>query len=163
MSYKKIMVYIEGEGGGGTTGKQKHLDGEFRKSWKKFLQPLADQATNKGIARFQCIPGRGGVTTAETFSKPLPKDEGALRILIIDSEGPVSDNTKPWKALKKTRPGWADDKNCYLMVQCLETWLLADVESLKQHYNWHKKCFRDNNLKVWQNLEPIARKKLKAA
>jgi hypothetical protein len=163
MKEKKVLVFIEGEGGGGTTSKKKHLDGEFRKSWKSFLQPLADQAKSKGVVRFQCIPCRGGTSTAERFANPLPKDQGALRILLVDSEGPVKDVSKPWNAIKLRRPSWADDKSCYLMVQCLETWLLADVERLRLYYNCSKPCFRDTKLKAWPNLETIARKILQSA
>src|ERR1035438_5259437 len=81
MADKEIVVYIEGEGGGGTTGKRHYLDGEFRKAWKEFLQPLADRARQRGIWKFRCIPGRGGSATGKQFANPLPEDAGALRIL----------------------------------------------------------------------------------
>jgi hypothetical protein len=163
MSGKSILVYIEGEGGGGTSSKRRHLNGEFRKSWKLFLQPLADYARDHGISRFQCIPGRGGASTADKFFNPLPQQASALRILLIDSENSVSDVEKPWKMLEQDPPTWADDKNCYLMVQCLETWLLADVPSLCDHYNKPKKCFNENKLKAWSNLEKVPRKTLQKA
>jgi hypothetical protein len=124
MAGKSILVYIEGEGGGGTPAKHKYNDGEFRKAWKQFLKPLATLATDRGLSRFQCIPGRGGTATVDRFRNRLPQQGNALRILLIDSEGPVQDVAKPWKTIKH-RPTWADDKNCYLMVQCLETWLLG--------------------------------------
>lgn len=162
MTQKRILVYIEGKGGG-SGSKRKYNDGEFRQSWKKFLQPLADLAREHKIVFFKCIPGRGGTDTAETFENPLPIHKGALRILLVDSEIPVSDISKPWDALKRKAPTWADDKNCYLMVQCLETWLLADVESLKVHYNKPKKCFKENKIKAWSNLETTDRKTLQGA
>jgi hypothetical protein len=160
---KRILVYIEGEGGGGSTEKRRFLDGEFRKAWKQFLQPLADMASGKGVTRFQCIPGRGGASTADRFANHLPQHIGALRILLIDSEVPVKDVARPWAVLKQKCPEWADDKNCYMMVQCLETWLLADVDSLRTYYNKHKSTFQDNKLKAWANLEAIPRKTLQKA
>lgn len=164
MADKSILVYIEGQGGGGTVSRRSFLDGEFRKAWKQFLQPLADRAEQSGIRRFRCIPGRGGATTADRFANPLPLQDGALRILLIDSEAPVADVGKPWNEIKQKCPNWADDKNCYLMVQCLETWLLADVDTLREHYNSHGKgCFRENKLKAWRDLENIARKTLQDA
>jgi len=164
MARKSILVYIEGEGGGRTVDKRKHNDGEFRKAWKRFLQPLADLANDRGISRFQCIPGRGGTTTEKQFANPLPADGHALRILLIDSEGPVGDVSKPWKAIRLKRPQWAGDKNCYLMVQCLETWLLADPASIQSHYDSHgKPCFRQRKLKAWQDLENIAKATLQTA
>jgi hypothetical protein len=163
MCNKRILVYIEGEGGGGYAGKRKFLDGEFRKAWKQFLQPLATLAYGQGVTRFQCIPGRGGANTADRFAKPLAQHAGALRILLIDSEKPVKDVAKPWKVLEQECPVWADDKNCYLMVQCLETWLLADADSLRTYYNRNKKTFQDNKLKAWGDLEAIPRKTLQNA
>ncbi|HEX3149243.1 MAG TPA: DUF4276 family protein [Gemmataceae bacterium] len=164
MKQKQILVFIEGEGGGRTTSKRGFLAGEFRKSWKQFLQPLADHATNKGIRRFQCIAGRGGSAVTDTFANPLPKDQGALRILIIDSEGPVADVSKPWAALNpKKRPKWATDSDCYLMVQCLEAWLLADRDGLKAHFDRTKTCFNEKKLKKWPNLEALDRKTVQRA
>lgn len=160
MTKKTILVYIEGEGGGRTSRKRNYLDGEFRRAWRQFLQPLVDHAKNMS---FRCIAGRGGGSTTDRFATPLPDQNGALRILLIDSEGPVKDASKPWNALQQKRPTWADDRNCFLMVQCLETWLLADVNSLRTHYNSHKKCFQDNQLKKWPNLEAVARKTLQGA
>jgi hypothetical protein len=162
MKGKQILVFIEGEGGG-SRGRRKYNDGEFRKAWKQFLQPLADLAHENNIVFFRCIPGRGGTLTLDTFANPLPGHEGALRILVIDSEAPVSDVNQPWSELKKTPPAWADDKNCYLLVQCLETWLLADVESLKTHYNKRVNCFNESKIKAWPNLEATPKLAVQAA
>ncbi len=164
MKRKSILVYIEGEGGGEeSSSKSRHLAGAFRKSWHTFLQPLADLARSKGIS-LQCVIGHGGSEALKKFSRPLPDQFGALRILLIDSEGPVTDVNKPWSALPVTkRPDWADDKQCYLMVQCLETWLLADWESIRNHYNKSKPCFRENHLKAWPSLEATDRKNLQRA
>jgi hypothetical protein len=113
---------------------------------------------------FQCIPGRGGSRTANRFSKPLPQQSGALRILIIDSEKEVADVTKPWHEIKEERPAWADDRNCYLMVQCLETWLLADWATLRAHYDSRSKpCFQAGKVKSWPNLEKVSRKTVQKA
>jgi hypothetical protein len=157
MADKSILVYIEGEGGGRTASKRKYLGGEFRKAWKEFLKPIAEHAARNGVNRFRCIPGRGGQSTIELFARPLPPQEGALRVLLIDSEGPVNDVSRPWAALRQKPPEGVDDGNCYLMVQCLETWLLADVEGLRRYYDAHKKCFNDNKVSAWPDPERIAR------
>ena len=167
MNKKSIFVYVEGEGGGNKKqpAKRHHLDGEFRQAWKQFLQPLADFAKTKGVLFFQCIPGRGGSQSLEKFAHPLPTQAGALRILLIDSERPAAEVTKPWKYLPKCkRPNWADDRSCYLMVQCLETWLLADPEAIRVHYDEKSKpCFRPRELKAWPPLETVDRKILQKA
>ena len=51
-------------------------------------------------------------------------------ILLVDSEGPVAEGAIPWTYLKSRdnwdRPDGADDNNAHLMVQCMESWFLAD-------------------------------------
>jgi len=158
------MVYIEGEGGGAARStSRKKRDGEFRQSWKAFLEPLAEHAREKGIVFFRCIPGRGGSTCLDTFANPLPAHQGALRVLLVDSEKPVANVKKPWEALPGSKPAWATDDHCYLMVQCLETWLLADIEGLRRHYDSVRQCFDVSALRSWPKLEETNRTTLQEA
>ena len=162
-THKQVLVYIEGEGGGERGAQRKSRDGDFRQAWRSFLQPLVDHAKEKGVVFFKCIPGRGGSTTEEAFSKPLPSQDGALRILLIDSEKPVNDISEPWKELGCKPPSWATNDHCYLMVQCLETWLVSDVEGLAKHYNDPKRCFKESVIPAWPDLEKADRKTLQAS
>lgn len=161
---KSILIFIEGEGGGREgSSKRQHLDGAFRESWRQFLQPLADLAKNRRI-RFRCVSGGSGATTFDKFAKPLPEQAGALRILLIDSEGPVNDVARPWGALPQlTRPQWATDGHCYLIVQCVETWLLADPDALRAHYDRPKPCFRPDRIRAWPALERIPKSTVQTA
>lgn len=58
-------------------------------------------------------------------------------LLLVDSEGPVGASS-PWMHLNE-RDGWArpdsaTDDNVHLMVQCMESWFLADKDCLREHF-----------------------------
>lgn len=58
-------------------------------------------------------------------------------LLLVDSEGPVLASS-PWMDLKE-RDGWArpdraTDDNVHLMVQCMESWFLADKDWLSEYF-----------------------------
>jgi hypothetical protein len=59
-----------------------------------------------------------------------------LPLLLVDNEGPVSDG--PWHHLKRQddwdRPPGARDEQAHLMVQCMESWFLADRETLARFF-----------------------------
>lgn len=158
---KRVMIFIEGEGGGDPDRPpaRKALKGEFRKAWGKFLKPLRDHAWDEGVrGGFDPIACGDGQSALDRFSRPLPKDEGALRILLIDAEGPVADVAKPWAAIGKRGPGWAGDDDLYLMVQCLESWIVADIDAVRQHYDTRgKPCFDERKLPKWPDPEGIHR------
>ena len=61
-------------------------------------------------------------------------------VLLVDSELPIDSKfkDKPWDFLKKNE-NWdwlekLDNKTCHLMVQCMETWFLADKENLQKYF-----------------------------
>lgn len=157
---KSVYVYIEGEGGGGTTAKRKHLSSEFRRSWRAFLQPLADVAEQLDCT-FNPVECGSGPAALDDFTNSRTHRPDALGVLLIDAEGPVTDHTKPWAALKKIRlmdrPNGVNDEYCYLMVECLENWLVADRDGLQRHFDSGKPCFKSNSLPAWPNSEMIAK------
>ncbi len=164
---KRVMVFIEGEGGGDPSRAKakKAKEGAFREAWGEFLKPLRDHASAAGARYgFQCVACGSGASALSRFKNPLRKDEGALRILLIDAERAVSDITKPWHALGENPPAWAGDKDLYLMVQCLESWLVADIEAVQQHYDAKgKPCFDTKKIPKWQNVELIHRHTVQSA
>jgi hypothetical protein len=94
---------------------------------------------------------------------------------LIDSEAPVS-GARPWTHLK-TRDNWekpenADENDCHLMVQIMETWFLADKAALKTYFEdstyWESLSVRDDieNIAkddVFLHLENAARHTRKGA
>lgn len=74
--------------------------------------------------------------------------EGRPALLLVDSEEAVAaacasgepDRWQPWQHLMQragdewSKPAGAVDDQCHLMVQCMESWFLADPETLKKFF-----------------------------
>ena len=78
------------------------------------------------------------------------------RSSFVDSESAVQPKHSVWEHLR-TRDNWArpqkaDDDQAFLMVQFMETWLLADREALQDYFGAR---FRKNELKEWPQLEAV--------
>ena len=58
--------------------------------------------------------------------------------LLVDSENSVAEGVGPWLHLKGRdnwdKPADATDENAHLMVQCMESWFLADKEALARYF-----------------------------
>lgn len=103
-------------------------------------------------------------------------ENGEEALLLVDSEAPVAQVAQPgdgndevsrqawlpWSHLK-TRDNWdmpanGEELQCHLMVQCMETWFLADREVLKGYFN---QGFKDNQLPAANNpIETVAKKQV---
>lgn len=130
-----VKLYVEGGGDSST------LKVECRSGFATFLE-------NAGLSgRKPRIVACGSRRNAyESFCTAIANGEEAL--LLVDSEAPVADryqqgppeNWLPWQHLKEregdgwTQPPSARDTDCHLMVQCMETWFLADRETLKTFF-----------------------------
>lgn len=63
-----------------------------------------------------------------------------LILLLVDSEGPVANHHTAWQHLKQRpddnwdKPPDADDQTAHLMVQCMESWFLADKDTLERYF-----------------------------
>ena len=79
----------------------------------------------------------GGKMNKDLDERLIPNGEykDALNILLVDSENPVE--KAPWVHLK-THDSWdlkkSHDEHCHLMVQCMEAWIITDVDVLKDFY-----------------------------
>ncbi len=65
----------------------------------------------------------------------------AFVAMLVDSEDPVADITKPCAHLnartvdKCNCPSDASDQQVFLMTTCMETWIVADRANLQKHYH----------------------------
>ena len=142
------ILYIEGG------GDNRRLGAQFRKGWNAFF-------TRAGLGGRMPRVIRGG-SRQETFGRfTTALDDskgGAVPILLVDSEGPVSAAHSVWQHLQE-RDGWnkpadADDDQAYLMVQVMETWFLADRHTLQDFFG---ERFKANTLRQWPQLEEVPR------
>lgn len=77
-------------------------------------------------------------------------------VLLVDSEGPVAKGSAPWSHLKNRdnwdKPQKATDDNAHLMVQCMESWFLADKNSMAAFFG---NGFNSNSLPNRDDIEKI--------
>jgi hypothetical protein len=120
-----VDLYIFVEGG----SNHRALRMACRQGFKQFLE----KANLKG--HLPRIVASGARKNAyDDFCVALQQGKSAM--LLVDSEDPVT-NESPWDHLWQRvddqwrRPAGSTDGQCHLMVQCMETWLLADREGLR--------------------------------
>ena len=97
---------------------------------------------------------------------------GGDALLLVDSEELVSsqNNGRPWAHLAArkgdewTRPGKATDDSVHLMAQCMEAWLVVDLDTLAAHFG---QGFKPTKLRRNPEVEKIGKgdimSKLKSA
>ena len=122
------MVNIFVEGG----GKGDNLKTACRKGFREFLNKAGFMGK-----KFRIWPCGSRGEARNNYVKALKNGEQA--VLLLDSETDVAleqngdhANWEPWIHLGWDKPHGAENKDCHLMVQVMETWFLADIESLKR-------------------------------
>ncbi len=164
---KEIAIYVEG---GGDTAQQK---AELRNGFDQLLGAVKQAARDKRIG-WKLVPSGSRNSTHQAFNNALENARpGTLCVLLVDSEGPLpAESTKPtsendearnaWEHAVavvrrdhlRNRDGWSLDQGrpeqIHLMVQCMESWLVADPAGMRDYY---KKDFHPDRLPVRPNLE----------
>ncbi len=84
---------------------------------------------------------------------------GEQVLLLVDSESPVRAGKGPWAHVANTdswaKPTGTSDDDLHLMVQCTESWLIADLAALSRYYGAQ---FRPNALPANPDIEKVAKK-----
>lgn len=145
-----VRLYVEGG------GDQRATLGPCRQGYRALLDKvLGDRPKPRIIA---C----GGRRAAfDDFCTAL--GGGANNLLLVDAEDPVQAGQTAWQHLS-ARDGWqrppaATDDHAHLMVECMESWFLADKDALAAFYG---QGFRKASLPANPKVEEIARKDLAA-
>ena len=122
-----VAIYMEG-GGDGPNGKA-----ALRIGMDALLSPLKEVARRDRL-RWKLVVCGGRDAAFKRFRNAANGGD-AIVALLVDSEGPVS--TAPTLHLAQ-RDGWhlqfADGDAIHLMVQVMETWIVADAEALNRYY-----------------------------
>jgi Domain of unknown function (DUF4276) len=142
---KEVRIYIEGGGSG-----------------------LGSRAIREGFSRFFAdrrvhVVVCGSRSQAfEDFKLALRKEPDAVNLLLVDSERSVS--AEPWQHLRNCdhweKPSGATEDHCHLMVQTVESWLVADPEALAIFYG---QGFRRNALPARADVEAVPKAEVKKA
>jgi hypothetical protein len=144
------VVYIEGGGNG-----NQRLEQLFKRSWTMFFKAA-------GLAKRMPRIVRGGARNRifDLFARAIadPRHE-RLPLLLVDSEATVAAGHSPWQHLNARddwdQPRGARDDHAFLMVQLMETWLVADRNTLREYFG---ASFRENALPRWPALEAVAKR-----
>ena len=152
---KEIRVYVEGG------GDKKDTKTRLREGFAHFLAgPMGDARSRR--TKWHLVMCGSRQDAHKQFSDALAAHADALNLLLVDAEAPVVaasvcehlEQRDQWK-LRDTL-----EDQCHLMVQTMETWLIADKAALKGYYGTG---FRESALPRHRDLEQVAKADLNAA
>ena len=122
----KVRVFVEGG------GPHRKTQTECRKAFRHFFEKfLGENAFHPGVSACGSRNEAYG-----DFCRSLRNDPDTLAILLVDAEGPVAADRNPCAHLRD-RAGWTSpmpEPQVHLMVQCMESWFLADRTALQGFY-----------------------------
>lgn len=138
-----MRIYVEGGG-----FEFSELDTELRQAFSTFFEKAG--LSNR---KPRVIPCGSRENAFRDFKLALAEGRNAL--LLVDSEIPVDDAHYfllddvhyflPWAHLKASdrwdKPNKAKDEDCHLMVQCMESWFIADWKAVSAFFG---KDFRES-------------------
>jgi Domain of unknown function (DUF4276) len=140
-----VRLFVEGG------GNQRRTKTACRKAFHIFLEKLlGDRAKPRIVAS-------GSRDEAyRDFSRALSDDDNTFPVLLVDSEESVPAG-KTAIAHLRDRDRWANlpDDQVHLMVQCMETWFLADKAKLAKYYG---DGFKESALPQNPTVEAISKK-----
>ncbi len=125
------------------------------------------EAARRNSISLKFVPSGGRGETFKTFRNKMDQAGSTQHIvLLVDSEGPIPAETDTKDEANANarvqhlvnRDGWSfrgvEPSHVHLMVQCMEAWILADLEQMGKFY---KKNFRRNALPQLPNMENEAK------
>ena len=133
-------------------GKGNSAKASLRQGMDMFLYPIKEAIRSKSW-RWKLVPNGSRNEAFSSFKQAVLNDVTTIIILIVDAEDPVK--TSACEHLK-LRDGWdfgfTKDDNVHLMIQTMETWLVADTEALSNYYGQN---FKQSVLPSANTLETI--------
>ncbi len=152
----KVEVYVEGAG-------NPNLVRQCRRAFKTLFERAGMAGRLPAV-----IPCGDRKATYDNFVN-APRRAELMVLLLVDSEESMSAATKWHHVAKRTgdawaRPSSATEDHLHFMAQCMESWLIADRQMLKEYFGTG---FRENALPANPKIEAIPKddvyKGLKAA
>lgn len=142
-----VRVYVEGG------GESKVLRTMCRRAFSELFRKAGLAGTMPRV-----IASGSRRAAYEDFCTAMAQTPAICALLLVDSEAPVLTGDGPWDHLKKrpadqwSRPARATDDHCHLMVQCMESWFLADQATLAKYFG---QGFHPGTLPKRQDIEAI--------
>ena len=149
-----IAIYVEG-GGQGNSGRAM-----LRQGFDAFLARVKQEAIERSW-RWRLICWGGRDATFHRFRSAIRDREADVVMLVVDAEGPL--NNAVLEHLQR-RDGWdlgfANEDMIHLMVQTMETWIVADPDALTDHYG---QGFRQSALPKNVDIESVPKSDVERA
>jgi len=140
------------EGGGDSW----HLKAQLRQGMDGFLSSLKILAQSKRW-KWKLTPCGSRREAYDAFmnARRRPKN-GEVIVLLVDSEGPVATASRIRHLQAQPGDRWnlrgVTENTVHLMIQCMETWIVADPDALAAYYGRH---FEANALPRRRDLEEV--------
>ena len=151
-----IAVYPEGGGPGPDTREA------LRLGMDAFPGDLRTRARAREMNR-KLVACGGRDEAFAAWSSPTADTRYPIRLLLVDSEGPVSGGFADHLANRR-EDRWpishTDEERIHLMIQFMETWIAADPSALT---DFHGAGFRSEALPSQHLLEGFRKKQIEAA
>lgn len=145
-----VTIYMEG-GGSGPEGKA-----ALRQGMDSFLNRLKEAAAARSW-RWNLVPCGGRGDAFNAFRQAAQENVEGIAVLLVDSEGPVPSD-KPFREYLEENDRWdlsfASEDEIHLMIQIMETWIIADKKALA---NYCGEGFRKDELPNAQDMEGVSR------
>lgn len=142
-----VRIYVEGG------GDNKALKTNCRKGFSQFFERAGLQGRMPKVTA--CGSRDDAYSSFKTAAANAGDDD--FPVLLVDSEEEVTED-QPWKHLAARdnwqRPELAEDDQAHLMVQCMESWFLADRQCLAKFFG---DGFTEKPLPGNRNIEEIAK------
>ena len=122
-----IAIYMEGGGEGNAT------KAALRQGMDTFLQPIKEAARDKALPwKLVCCGPRN--EAFQRFQNAVNSSADAVSVLLVDSEGPVKHQSvrRHLQARDKWNLSFTPEETVHLMVQTMETWIVADLAALSK-------------------------------
>lgn len=144
----KVAIYMEGGGQG------KNSKDDLRRGMESFLTEIKDACRErKWHWKLVCCGSRN--EAYKGFRNAQASADAGIVVLLVDSEASVQ--LTPAGHLT-WRDGWklqeSDDARIHLMVQTMETWIVADRDALGRYYG---QGFHGNAIPDHLNLEAVSK------
>ena len=155
MTKVHIKIFVEG-GGDGRNGRA-----AIRNGMNGFLKAVKEAADRKRNIKWRLTACGGRNEAFGKFIREIERPTSDFVVLLVDSEGPVC---KPPRLHLKERDHWdlqgVGEDHIHLMIQMMETWIIADVNTLAKFYGNN---FRQSALPRATNLENTQKRDVERA
>ena len=140
-----VTIYAEGGGNSAAT--------KVRNGMNRFLGRL--NAARARPWRWNLVFCGDRNNAYNKFNTARKNNDPGILVLLVDSEGPVDASPRDHLAMEdRWNLRGVENDRIHLMVEVMETWIVADPEALAAYYG---RQFRANVLPTRQNLEEICK------